>query len=232
LSIDSEIFSPVYLRKFLEKYQSSPRFIERKNVITELVINYAKKHCYILDLGCGPGIFSFDFAELGYTVIGVDGSDVMITYCNDKLKEKNLTNLSFKKFRIPEDFNKVTFDKQDIILSSSVLEYVPSLTSVLEWINHTLKQDGFFIVSIPNKNSLFRKFEKLTYSLIRLPRYYKYVYNILSLESFSNLMLGYGFEIVDKKYFSKKILFGEKLNKILPPSVINDFFVGVFKKIK
>lgn len=45
----------------------------------------------ILDLGCGPGLYTSRLARLGHKCVGIDYSPASIAYAADKAKEQNLT---------------------------------------------------------------------------------------------------------------------------------------------
>ena len=49
-----------------------------------------KKKSKILDLACGPGLYTSRFAELGHSCIGIDISPKVIEYANKDTKIKNL----------------------------------------------------------------------------------------------------------------------------------------------
>ncbi|WP_102400715.1 class I SAM-dependent methyltransferase [Haloimpatiens massiliensis] len=50
----------------------------------------------ILDIGCGPGKYSMEFAKIAESVMGVDISPKMIEYAEKNVKSQGLNNVSFK----------------------------------------------------------------------------------------------------------------------------------------
>lgn len=50
----------------------------------------------ILDIGCGPGKYSMEFAKIAESVIGVDISPKMLEYAEKNIKSQGLNNVSFK----------------------------------------------------------------------------------------------------------------------------------------
>lgn len=51
----------------------------------------AKTYPALLDLGCGPGIYTELFHDMGYQVTGIDVSKRSIEYAEDSAKKKNLS---------------------------------------------------------------------------------------------------------------------------------------------
>ena len=49
-----------------------------------LITAHGGKKGILLDLACGTGSMSFEFAKLGYDVIGIDGSEEMLSVAMDK----------------------------------------------------------------------------------------------------------------------------------------------------
>lgn len=67
----------------------------------------------ILDLACGFGRHSLEFARRGYDVTGIDITPAYIDYANEQAKKENL-NAKF----ICQDIHTITFDKEfDVVLN-------------------------------------------------------------------------------------------------------------------
>ena len=45
---------------------------------------------HVLDLGCGPGLYTSRLAELGHTCVGIDYSPASIAYAQERAKQTNL----------------------------------------------------------------------------------------------------------------------------------------------
>src|SRR6266571_7099913 len=122
-----------------------------------------------LDLGCGPGAISVALAQLGFEVIGVDGSKAMIELANAAAAEAGSSVASRCSFVCDDlsDFLARSAEEADYILSSSVFEYLPEPETVLDLVSRRLTASGRFAVSIPNRHSLPRRLERL--DLLQLP---------------------------------------------------------------
>jgi len=72
----------------------------------------------LLDLGCGTGRLSFQFAKKCKKVVGVDFAEGMIEQANNYAKEHNISNTQF----FVSDLQKVDFDETfDIVFFGGVL---------------------------------------------------------------------------------------------------------------
>ena len=114
---------------------------------------------YWLDAGCGGGILTLELSKLGACGLAVDGSQEMIDAAirqvgplSDRFTFKRITSIS------SIDVADASFEGA---LCSSVVEYVDSIDITLFELNRVLKIGGKLILSVPNKNSLIRRIQKL-----------------------------------------------------------------------
>jgi 2-polyprenyl-3-methyl-5-hydroxy-6-metoxy-1,4-benzoquinol methylase len=111
------------------------------------------KHCdlkkkNILDIGCGNGFYTLEFARIADFVTGIDINNKSIEQAISLSKEENIFNVVFKC----SDIDKLNFNnKFDIITLVEVLEHLPDMQSVLTKTNAWLKDDGILILFVPNK---------------------------------------------------------------------------------
>ncbi|MFZ5966935.1 MAG: class I SAM-dependent methyltransferase [Bacillota bacterium] len=77
----------------------------RKTV--EWIDSMLPRNAKILDLGCGPGLYAEQFAELGHHVMGIDMNPYSIDYALENAKKKDL-----KIKYINESYFEVTLDEQ------------------------------------------------------------------------------------------------------------------------
>jgi len=57
---------------------------ERAALYDRLIREHGGKKGILLDLACGTGSMSFEFADMGYDVIGIDGSEEMLSVAMEK----------------------------------------------------------------------------------------------------------------------------------------------------
>ena len=99
----------------------------------------------ILEIGCGIGNISRQLGHYGYFVTGIDSDPVSVDYANSKNTKSNIRFLNVNA----EDYadNENSFDA---IICSEVLEHLVSPDSIIKLANKMLKDDGIFVVTVPN----------------------------------------------------------------------------------
>ena len=228
--MDAIQFHSEISKKFDSHYNSS-RFEERLAIWTGLIDKYLNKGDTVLDAGCGSGILSMYVASLGNTVVAFDGSEKMIELCNSKLRDHNGLNVHFSVRSLPLDTSSLR-DKYDLIISSSVLEYVSDYDACINNFNIRLKDGGLLIISLPNRKSLYRKLEKLAYFVIKKPRYLGYVKNMMTISEFTPHMRSNGFEVTEVIQYSSNNFINNFFKLIfLPKEHRSTLFVAVCRKI-
>ena len=112
-----------------------------------------------MDVGCGTGNVLEKVVALGsWSGVGVDISPQMVAYAQKK----------YPKFEILEaTATQLPFNDQyfSVIVCLGVMEYIPAYALALAEISRIMTKQGDVIISIPNKNSLFRKLRKIEFFL-------------------------------------------------------------------
>ena len=211
--------------EFDSGYKHSPAFKERFKVWTDLWPKYLPLTGKALDLGSGSGILSFPLATKGLQVTGIDGAANMIALCNSKKDALRIPNVEFIASKIPFD-QSILPTPYDVVISSSVLEYIEDIDRVLADVYAILKPGGIFIVSMPNRQAAYRKLERIAYKLIQRPKYMKYVQHVVYKNDFNNKIANLGFDLLHSQFYGKQ----NKLSSFLPEAIASTLFVSVFKK--
>lgn len=104
----------------------------------------------ILDLGCGPGLLSFDLAKRGYRGIGLDAAPAMIQRCRLRAVAEGISDLWQYQVGDVEalPFQDASFD---VAICAGVIEYLPNDENMLREVARVLKSRGRFILSVTNK---------------------------------------------------------------------------------
>ena len=212
--------------QFDRKYESSAAFLERFQVWTSLFDRYVTPADQVMDLGCGSGIFSNYLAERGCQVIGIDGSATMIDLCNQK---KTSTNVRYVRQSLPLT-DPVMYYQQDVIIMSSLLEYIADTESLLQQVWKLLKPNGLLIVSIPNSLSIYRRVESILFRLTGLPSYVSHIHNRSTEMAFNQQLTVSGFNVLETSYFSSHDPISTCLKSFLAQRYVNNLFVVVGQK--
>jgi SAM-dependent methyltransferase len=109
---------------------------------------------FILDLGCGTGEGTVRIYSEGMTVIAADVS-------------MEMARTAVRRFPVLRgcvaDAAELPFKSGcfDIVQSLGVLEYIEPYERAVRELRRVLKKDGMLVLSIPNRQSLFRRLHKL-----------------------------------------------------------------------
>lgn len=124
------------------------------STIEWILTNTEKKQLNILDLGCGPGLYSEIFAKKGHKVTGVDFSENSIEYAKKEALKKKLDITYLKENYLKLDLKENTFDLVILIFT----DFGPLLPSereqLLGFIKKVLKPGGVFVFDVLNDKNI------------------------------------------------------------------------------
>lgn len=207
--MDNDYFGDKYSKtrdRKLTKYRLRRRFEEILNCIKKQNM----QDITILDIGSADGIvLDLLDKELNFKkAVGIDISVPKIEHSKIKLIEGSAEKLPFKS------------NQFDVVLSSSVIQYIKDKTKMISESERVLKEDGIIIITAPNP-----LFNKIAHKL----NYYKkdeeedsLYYKDISLKELQTLLKNSGFEIVCKRKF---ILF--PFGRIPFESIIESFLRNI-----
>ncbi len=111
----------------------------------------------ILDLGCGPGLYTEIFAEQGHKVTGIDISENSIKYAKKSAKNKNLNikylNASYLEISLESD----NYDLVVLIFTDLGVLIPGERENLLKMIYRVLKKGGTFIFDVLKDKDLENK---------------------------------------------------------------------------
>lgn len=126
-----------------------------------------KKEPMILDVGCGTGLLSKAFLELGYTLYALDLSQDMLNLYKDPGKGKLI-----KICKEVEKFFEENTQRYDLVMFAASLHHIYEYKKIIHMAIEALKEDGLlFIFNEPlKKRSLLELFDALINKLIHSPK--------------------------------------------------------------
>lgn len=121
--------------------QERSEFVDsNKKIVFNRFIDMKDKR--VLDLGCGYGLFTKYFQDIGADVIGVDGSAEMI-----KIAKARYSDFTFSIIDITKAL-PFQNESYDLIFCNQVLMDIENIEPLFKEINRILKFDGIFYFSI------------------------------------------------------------------------------------
>ncbi len=114
-----------------------------------------------LDLGCGPGTLALLARKEGFSVLGIDGSSSMLAHAR-ALADRQHLDIDFRHASLPlaEPEAARLEDSADLIVASSVIEYLPDDDLFARQCHRLLAPGGIGLVSLANSHSVYRAIER------------------------------------------------------------------------
>ena len=153
----------------------------------------------ILDVGCGDGKITADFARRlpKSRIVGVDATPEMITYAKDKYSVSEYPNLTFDCV----DARSLEFNSEfNLLFSNATLHWVDNHQAFLKGANQALKENGRLIISCGGKGNaaqILATFAELI-AMDTWKAYFKDFYNpyfFYGLEDYQTWLEESGFKI-------------------------------------
>jgi 2-polyprenyl-3-methyl-5-hydroxy-6-metoxy-1,4-benzoquinol methylase len=209
---------------FDAKYARSSAFKERLAVWSGLIERFADSHASVLDAGCGSGVFSILAAGRAHSVLGFDASPQMVALAERRRQNDGCTNATFRVAAL-EDGAVIAGRRFELILCSSVLEYVEDFWRSFDWLAAALKPNGVLAFSMPNGVSLYRKAERIAFRLTERPAYYAHVRHVMSLRQVSDGLAARTFEVAATQYYAATPGLSAIVRPIGRPDLADNLFV-------
>ncbi len=126
-----------------------------------------------LDIGCGPGTLTIVAATLGFASTGIDGSRRMLELAASAGAGAGLRlDLRHAAVPLPEPLVAELQGSIDLLVVSSVIEYVEDDTEFAAQCRRLLAPGGTALVSFANRRSLYRRLGRLLRAAgIRRPKH-------------------------------------------------------------
>ena len=195
-------FHDSYARQLSDGYGTERDLQERLCVWQGLIDKYLPSPGagLCLDVGCGPGVMSRYVADKGVRTIGIDPSPVMLEIARQRAGARNGDDLSFVSGALPA----IRLDqtrRADLVLCSSVLEYVEDLDAAVLNLRDLLAGSGGLIVGFPNRQSVYRALEHATWRVCGVPSYCAHVRHSLRPDDAAAFLARHGFAVLECVFY-------------------------------
>ena len=220
-----------YVEQWDAYYHKRDEFAERLKIWHELLDTYSVPGGFSIDMGCGTGVFSFYLAQKGGRVVGVDGSAEMVAYCKGQQEERGLANVRFMQGRLPA-VDESGLENADLVISSSVVEYVDDLDASLALFARLLKPGSALILSMPNLFSVSRIYERVKYRLTGEPKIYRHIRHFTSPSLLQRKLRRHGLDFLEARHYTHYTRAAKLARSLrLPAQFTEDLFVAVFRRV-
>jgi 2-polyprenyl-6-hydroxyphenyl methylase/3-demethylubiquinone-9 3-methyltransferase len=153
----------------------------------------------------------------------------MLELCEEKKAEIGLDNVNFLMCDFASMENVIN-EKMDLIICSSVLEYLDDLDKSLAILSSLSKKGSLLILSMPNRRSIYRKVERFVFCLTRRPKYLKYMRHVSTVEEMRVMLREHGFNILETTYIGKIRVLSRMLHIVRLPQIYESLFIVVAQR--
>jgi SAM-dependent methyltransferase len=114
-----------------------------------------KKPSRILDLGCGPGLYSIRLAKLGHTCVGIDFAPAAVEFAQETASSENV-NCTFKL----EDFTRAdygnNYDLVIMVFSELNTLALGEIKEILRRSFQSLVKGGKLLIEVPSFDAVYQ----------------------------------------------------------------------------
>lgn len=201
MSISKEIKNVDFHKDFKNKFGDEGRKDWFFLIIEYLDNEIGLKDKKILDIGCGNGLHSVIFALYGAKVVGIDMNKERLSMFMkfvERLRYLNIKMSYGSALDLP-----IRTEKCDIVFCNQFISHVSNLTTAMKEAKRVLRNNGFFIISDTNRETLSnQKSLKKIYKRVD-----KKIRNItLSIVEQRNIEKEYNLSKVNMKYLSEIVM--------------------------
>lgn len=211
---------------FHASYDGDANRLERLRVWRDVLDRYATNAQTAYDLGCGSGILAVELGKRGISTVGIDGAEGMLAIAQRLAEGEGCANVRFEQRRLPLE-NPNELPRADLVVSSSVLEYLESVDVALGSFRDLLAPEGTLIFSISNRASLSRKVVSLVHKLTGRPRYFSLIRNMVTSEEIDSHLRRVGLVRVALRYFGGADRLNRLLAHLVPPRRASNMLIVV-----
>jgi ubiquinone/menaquinone biosynthesis C-methylase UbiE len=148
------------LESAIRKFLQNPR---------KILAPYVRNGMTVLDIGCGPGVFSIEMAKIVGTpghVIAADLQEGMLQILRNKIKGTDLEDI-IELSKCDAERTGLC-DRVDFILAFYMVHEVPDKTNFFKEMQSLLKADGKMLIVEPKFHVSRREFDEMLESLRKM----------------------------------------------------------------
>jgi SAM-dependent methyltransferase len=136
-------------------FEHFPPYQDLQAEVLELVEKSApdapRRDVHVLDVGCGPGNFTFVLAEAGFSTIGLEAYGALVELAREKRRAKRLANLAFRHGELAEGAGGRD-GSFDVVVSIHGLYVHPEPLTLLREARRVLKPGGCAVFVNPTRH--------------------------------------------------------------------------------
>lgn len=147
----------VYYTPYEERYRNRTNLnaydiLTRKDVVLECLDRLGIRRGRLLDVGCGPAVYTPDLTRQGFEVWGVDLAPDVVNRAMEIMSHSRYADKAH--FRCG-DIEHIEFPDEtfDVVIVMGLFDYLPSDEAALTEVHRVLKPGGVAFISLQNRYS-------------------------------------------------------------------------------
>ena len=178
-----------------------------------------KRKMDVLDLGTGSGNFELLYSRSVKHIYGIDYNDEALLFLKNKLKSRNINNVTLECSDMRKLSAKLASKKYDLIVSIDTIEHITSKDGelVVSWAKKRLSKEGKLVIITPNYQSIWRFLEPVLDILSFTPNMGRHQHlSKYSVNSMTAMLKKTGFKINSATSFNLfSFIFPQKVSTYL-----------------
>lgn len=154
----------IHLNPDIDLASRKKRTVEK--TIEWILAQLPDRELHILDLGCGPGLYTERLAALGHRVTGVDFSSTAIDHANNQAAASRYGIRYTHGNYLEIDFGAGQYDLVLMVYTDFGVLLPVEREKLLRKVHHSLKKDGQFLFDVLNDHNMEEKTGPQTWEIL------------------------------------------------------------------
>jgi len=166
---NESIWTDEHISKFIleahldESHDAASRKNDKRLSVVNWINKNVKPNSKIIDLGCGPGLYAYEFGKLGHNVLGVDFNEKSINYARENKSFDN--KIQYKHCNYLKDNIEGKFNAAMIIYFYFGALIPDEQKLLLDKLNNLLYDDGFLFFDFFRKQVVNGEIKKRSWHI-------------------------------------------------------------------